>query len=219
MTKAVSLGSGEPPGRHTDIVSAARPLSPSYDPLTDRLCAAGDLHVHDRAADKCLLSIHCGPSTQLARSPMLADFGPAVLECATAASRSSLLELSTASRDRSCPEKPTVTSKPEDCSGHLSLWCNDCSRREPWGAWILARRRDTDFFSTQSTRSGSCRAGRSIRSSHFPPSPGDLTAYELPMRRASRTPGLWWALRPRWQPPNFRSPRPSEHGSRDPTHS
>ena len=80
MTKAVSLGSGEPPGRHTDIVSATRPLSPSYDPATERLCAADDLQVHDRAADECLLSIHCGPSTQLARSPVLAGSGPAPVE-------------------------------------------------------------------------------------------------------------------------------------------
>ena len=197
MTKAVSLGSGEPPGRHTDIVSAARPLSPSYDPLTDRLCAAGELHVHDRAADKCLLSIHCGPSTQLARSPMLADFGPAVLECATAASRSSLLELSTASRDRLCRKSPPWRQSrkidPVTCPCGATT-VRDGSR----GGHGFWRDEGTPTF-FQHNRPCVDLVEQVVRSACgiLPPSPADLTANELPMRRALWPPCLWRGPRPR----------------------
>ena len=90
---------------------------------------------------------------------------------------------------------------------------------EAVGAWILARRRDTDFF--QHNRPCVDLVEQAVRSACgiLPPSPADLTAYELPMRRALWPPCLWRGPRPRWQPPNFRSPRPSKHGSRDPTHS
>jgi hypothetical protein len=114
MTKAVSPGSGEPPGRHTDIVSATRPLSPSCDPLTDRLCAADDVQVHDRAADECLRSVYCGPSKQLARSPVLAGSGLAAMGCATVTSSRSFMQIADGSLRPEAvlqfnPGRPTVS--------------------------------------------------------------------------------------------------------------
>src|SRR5580700_11068045 len=122
--------------------------------------------------------------------PELADVGAGALESAPRQAEvrcwNCRQQVETDCVETSPPRRQSQKIDPVTCPCGATI-----ARDASCGAWVLARRRDTDFF--QHNRPCVDLVEQAVRSACgiIPPSPADLTANELPMRLALWPPCLW----------------------------